>query len=91
MARTERTLDSKDEIWAKFDKITAALGHDEEEETLATLVNLGFAAITVTNQENRTVIMTGGKAEYVGEKCSNCGRQRTRGRKEVAVTIGVTE
>lgn len=91
MARTERELDLKDEAWAKFDQIRRALNHDEDEETLTTLIAIGFAAIGVSDKENRTVKIVGGKAENVGQKCPQCGQQRKRGRKETAVTIGITE
>jgi len=87
MARTERNLELKDEVWEKFDQITNALGHDEHEETATILIQLGFAAISVSDKKHRNVKLIGGPRQE-GPKCEKCGRRQVTHAKEVSVTIG---
>lgn len=89
MAREARTLELKPEIWAYLDQIQAALDHDEPEETLRILIEMGVKAISITDMHNRTIKMFAGERRKVGEQCRHCGNQRELYTREVSVQIGV--
>ena len=91
MPRVERTLDLPESTWEYLDKISLALGHDELEETLLLLVELGVKAVSITSEQNRTIKMLSGERQYRGEPCKTCGMQRILYGQEVAVTLGIDD
>jgi len=90
MSREERTLDLKKEDWLKLDQIYRALGHDEIEETVSILIALGFAAVSVSDKQNRKVKVLGTERKK-GEKCEKCGNLKGVYSKESSVILGREE
>lgn len=91
MPRENRQLDLRSDTWQQLEQIKLALGHDEMEETVETLINLGLKAVSITDLFNRTVKLIGGERQLIGDPCKHCGFQRTHYPKEASVKIGVDE
>lgn len=74
-----------------MEKIRLTLGHEDFEETITTLIELGIKAVSLTTKEQRMVKMFGGERRDIGERCKTCGNQRTSYSKEASVEIGVSK
>ncbi len=91
MSRISKSLELRQEIWDQLMEIGDLLSHDELEETMRVLIELGVKSLTVTSRDNRTVKLVGGERQYRGDPCRTCGHQRVVFGQEAAVTLGVDE
>jgi hypothetical protein len=91
MSRVTKSLDLNEETWDQMMEIGDLLGHDELEETMRVLIELGMKALSVSSRENRTVKLVGGERQYRGEPCKTCGLQRVVHGQEASVKIGVDD
>lgn len=91
MPRESRQLDLRTNNWQQLEQIKLVLGHDEMEETVETLINLGLKAVSITDITNRTVKMIGGERQLIGDPCKQCGYQKVHFPKEAAVKIGMDD
>lgn len=89
MRRESRELELFPDQWAQLESIKTVLDHDEMEETLRVLIELGVKAISVTNKENRSVRLLGGERRPVGEKCKTCGQQSYAFESEISVRLAL--
>ena len=88
--RVAREIELFPQQWEMFDQITKALGHDDEEETLKLLLEMGWKAVGVTDTSNRSIKIIGGFRREIGEPCRTCGHQRIAYERETTVTLGVS-
>lgn len=93
MSRKERSFSILAKDWELFDNIMVALGHDSHEETLKTLIELGFKAVGVTDRENREVNLMGGHKQPRKDFCRKCGEERIDNvyPKQMSLRLGVDE
>jgi len=87
MPRIEKALDLTEDIWNTLERLKSALGHEDLEETMSTLVNLGWAAIAVSTAAQRKVTVSGND-RTIGDPCVQCGQRRVVRGKEQSVVIG---
>lgn len=86
--REKRTIALRGETWNYIDSMTKILGHEDTEETILTLVDLGMKAVQLTTSQDRLVKMLGGTRQVRGEKCKTCGYQQVVHQFEAAVQLG---
>jgi hypothetical protein len=91
MSRIEKVFEVKEEDWARFEHLNNALNHDEIEETLSVLIDIAYAAVSITDAKNRTVRMVSAQQEQKSEPCPSCGMRRSFYNKEISVQIGREE
>lgn len=77
MTRQEKALDLRVETWKGLEQIRKALGHDELEETVQLLVNLGEKVVAVTDKNHPMVHIMGGERK-VDEVTCLCGAKFKR-------------
>ena len=90
MSRVEKPLDLRQETWARLEQIQKALGHDEVEETIQVLVELGMKAVAISGKENPVVHLMGGNRKEEDVRCV-CGKvyKRVVFTKESLVNLGI--
>lgn len=78
MARETLELEPTRETSMIFREIQRLLGHDEPEETFAKLVELGYAAMSLTSRENTVISLytyNPDRASNAVVTCPHCSRE----------------
>lgn len=79
--RVSLELEPTKDVYAQFESIQKALGHDEPEETFAKLVELGVKAVALTTAEFPEVKMFTRRTSKVAAvreiNCPSCGMEIT--------------
>jgi hypothetical protein len=89
--RESRELDLYPEQWQALESMRTVLDHDELEETVQTLIELGAKAISITDREHRYIKMVRGTPKEIGDQCKTCGRKQLAYEQEVGVMIAAEE
>lgn len=86
--RVKRFLELRPEIWSRLEDIGSKLLHEDVEETMEMLIDMGTKAIQLTTSQDRMLKMVGGTRQFLGQKCPTCGQQQVAYTQEAAVQVG---
>lgn len=86
--REIRSLELRKETWVMLEHLKMAFQHEDLEETVTTLADVGSKMVQLTAPHDRLVKMFGGERREIGEKCSTCGNQKTAFEREASVQLG---
>lgn len=74
--------------WNILEGLKRALSHQDLDETLTTLVDIGTKMVQLTTPENRKVRMTSGERRETGHPCPRCNRKVVVYENEAMVQLG---